>query len=60
MQRLFYLKSPVATKEITISKQNGTYFVGIIAYGNLELGQFDNLKDCFKFVREYFNMQKGA
>ena len=60
MQRTFYFRSPVATKEITISKQNGTYFVDIIAYGNLELRQYDNLKDCFNFVREYFNMQKGA
>lgn len=60
MQRIFYFRSPVATKEISISKQNGTYFVDIIAYGNWEQEQFDNLKDCFNFVREYFNMQKGA
>ena len=59
MQRLFYLKSPAATKEISISKQNGTYFVDIVAYGNLEQGQFDNLKDCFNFVREYFNLERN-
>ena len=60
MNKTIKLRSPVATKEITISKSEDIYFVDIVAYGNLEQGQFNNLKSCFNFVREYFNMQKGA
>ena len=60
MFRKFILKSPIATKEICISKQKGgLYYVNIIAYGNWATMQFFTLKDCFNYIRTYFNLQKG-
>ena len=53
------LKSPIATKEITITKPKDIYFVDIVAYGRLDQKQCNTLKDCFDYIREYFNMKKG-
>lgn len=59
--RRFIFQSPVATKEIEINKPDGSdvYFVDIVAYGRWDQKQCNTLKDCFKYIREYFNMKKG-
>lgn len=61
MFRNFKLKSPIATKEVVIShrSKNDLYYVNIIAYGNWVTMQFFTLKDCFNYIREYFNLKKG-
>ena len=59
LSRRFTLKSPIATKEITITKPKDIYFVDIVAYGRLDQKQCNTLKDCFDYIREYFNMKKG-
>lgn len=61
LSRRFTFQSPVATKEIKISKPDGSdvYFVDIVAYGRLDQKQCNTLKDCFDYIREYFNMKKG-
>jgi hypothetical protein len=61
LNRRFTFQSPVATKEIEISKPDGSnvYFVDIVAYCRWDQKQCNTLKDCFNYVREYFNMKKG-
>ena len=61
LSRRFIFQSPVATKEIEISKPDGSnvYFVDIVAYGRWDQKQCNTLKDCFDYIREYFNMKKG-
>ena len=61
LSRRFTFQSPVATKEIEINKPDGSdvYFVDIVAYGRLDQKQWNTLKDCFDYIREYFNMKKG-
>ena len=61
INRRFTFQSPVATKEIEISKpdESDVYFVDIVAYGRLDQKQCNTLKDCFDYIREYFNMKKG-
>lgn len=59
LNRRFTFQSPVATKEITITKPKDVYFVDIVAYGRLDQKQCNTLKDCFDYVRKYFNMKKG-
>ena len=59
LSRRFTLKSPIATKEIAITKPKDIYFVDIVAYGRLDQKQCNTLKDCFDYIREYFNMKKG-
>lgn len=59
LNRTIILQSPIATKEITITKPKDVYFVDIVAYGRLDQKQCNTLKDCFDYVRKYFNMKKG-
>ena len=61
LSRRFTFQSPVATKEIEIDKPDGSdvYFVDIVAYGRLDQKQCNTLKDCFDYIRKYFNMKKG-
>lgn len=61
LSRRFTFQSPVATKEIEINKPDGSdaYFVDIVAYGKWDQKQCNTLKDCFDYIREYFNMKKG-
>lgn len=59
LSRIIKLQSPIATKEITITKPKDVYFVDIVAYGSLDQKQCNTLKDCFDYIREYFNMKKG-
>lgn len=61
MNRRMIFQSPVATKEIEINKPDGSnvYFVDIVAYGRWDQKQCNTLKDCFNYIREYFNMKKG-
>lgn len=61
LSRRFTFQSPVATKEIEINKPDGSdvYFVDIVAYDRLDQKQCNTLKDCFDYIREYFNMKKG-
>ena len=59
LSRIIKLQSPIATKEITITKPKDVYFVDIVAYGKLDQKQCNTLKDCFNYIREYFNMKKG-
>ena len=59
LSRIIKLQSPIATKEITITKPKDVYFVDIVAYGRLDQKQCNTLKDCFDYIREYFNMKKG-
>ena len=61
LSRRFAFQSPVATKEIEINKPDGSnvYFVDIVAYGKWNQKQCNTLKDCFDYIREYFNMKKG-
>lgn len=61
MIKIFTLKSPIATKEIYISKQKGDifYLITIIVYGSCYTKQCKTLKDCFKYIRETFNIKKG-
>ncbi len=60
MFRKIIFKSPIATKEIFIDKQkDDLYCVDIIAYGNWDATNFKTLKECFNYIRTYFNLQKG-
>ena len=60
LSKTITFQSPVATKEIEISKPDGSnvYFVDIVAYGRWDQKQCNTLKDCFYYIREYFNMKK--
>lgn len=61
LDKTFHFRSPVATKDINVRKPDGSdvYFVDIVAYGRWDQKQCNTLKDCFDYIREYFNMKKG-
>lgn len=61
MFKIFTLKSPIATKEICISKQKDDlfYLITIVAYESCYSKQCKTLKDCFNYIRETFNIKKG-
>lgn len=60
MFKSFKLKSPIAIKEINISKQKSDYFymVNIIAYGTWYTKQCRTLHECFTYIRKTFNIRK--
>lgn len=49
--RSFYVKNPFATKEVTITCNNKTYIVDIIAWDTWFTETCFNLKECFNFIR---------
>ena len=60
MFKIIKIKSPIATKEISISKQKGQYYytVDIISYGNWDCTQFKTIKECFNYIRHIFGKEK--